>query len=318
MSYSTTAGQSTNAYGQPAAAALALGVTSVEPQYARVSPAATAKMTLVRSMPLAAFTQTAIGMDRDYIFPEEMYIRMQIAPAPRVAFAATGAADPFTGAAALTTMPTIYNLALQLATQVDPIAEASVRQKFLDGDMKFLIPYVYAWKNTTGSGTPSVQISLNNQFGNRLKRLVHVPYNAAETLNTAYDHQNLDGVKIASYQSFIDSQPLQDAVISCKQPIVDGANGMDDWRENKFFLRGSAIENSLAYYYNWCHIDSFSQPKRGKVLVPYENIIEGLDLSMPRQWTFTATAPVGLNQYTFGTFVRQVVTGPQGTQVLVA
>ena len=148
--------------------------------------------------------------------------------------------------------------------------------------------------------------------------MVHVPYHLTESVNTAYDHQNLDGVKIASYQSFIDSQPLQDAVVSCKQPIVDGANGMDDWRENKFFLRGSSIENSLAYYYNWCHIDSFSQPKRGKVLIPYENIMEGLDLSMPRQWTFTATAPAGLNQYTFGTFVRNVVTGPQGTQVLVA
>ena len=149
-----------------------------------------------------------------------------------------------------------------------------------------------------------------------MKRLVYAPFNSVESLNTAYDHQNFDGAKVTSYQTYIDSQPLQDSVLSCKQPVVGGVIGMDDYRENRMHLRASAIENSVVYYENWCHVDSFSQPKRGKILLPSENIMEGLDLSAPRQWTITAACTAAMNHYIFGTFVRKIQTSPAGTQVI--
>ena len=128
----------------------------------------------------------------------------------------------------------------------------------------------------------------------------------------------MNGAKITSYQTYLDSQPLQDAVLSCLQPVVGGASGMDDWRENRALIRGSALENSAAYYYNWFHCDSFSNPKRGKVLTPTENILEGLDLSHPRQWTLTLNATTAsLFHYVWGTFIRQVHATPQGTFVTV-
>ena len=308
-----------NAYNMAATGAAPAGcsaLTTFEPQYARVCTTAATAVVLPRSIPLGGITQTAVGMDRDFIFCEDMYIRMQIAPSSKVAYTTLSATDPTATPIALTVQPTISYMYLQLAMQVDPVVEASVRAKFMSGTLSYTIPYVYAWKNTTASGVSSVQISLNNQYGHKLKRLLHVPIASAESLNVAYDHQNLNGAKITSYQTYIDSQPLQDSQISCLQPTGTALN-MDDFRENRPLLRASAIENSLAYYYNWCHIDSFSQPKRGKVLTPSENIIEGLDLSMPRQWTLTANAAVTLNQYTFGTFIREVHASPQGTQVVV-
>jgi hypothetical protein len=222
------------------------------------------------------------------------------------------------GAAAPVAGPTLTNLYLQLAVQVDREVEEAVRAKFLSGGMSYLIPFQYAWKTTTQSGSnTSIQLTLNNQYGSRLKRIMHVPFDKDEALNKAYDHQNVDGSKITAYQTFLDSVPLQDSKLSCLQPVAGGAMGMEDWRQNRDLLRGSVLDNSLVYGMNWVHIDSFSQPKRDKVLTPTENILEGLDLSMPRIWTFTADTAAALNQYSFATFIRQVVTSPLGTQVVV-
>jgi hypothetical protein len=306
-----------NVYTGVAAVARAAAIDADDARYAIVG--ATGLATVVaRSVPLSCFTGTALGMDRDMIFPEDMYIRIQVAPSSKIGYTATNANDPFTGAAAFATQPTITNLFLQLATQVDPVLEASVRAKFLAGGMSFLIPYVYGWRNSTAIGTASIQIQLNNQYGKLLKRLLHVPFNVSETLNVAYDHENMNGSKITQYQTFLDSQPLQDSQLSCLQPVLNGARGMDDYREHRNLIRGSALTGSGSYYLNWFHCDSFSSPKRGKVLLPESNILEGLDLSMPRSWTITATTAKALTHYTFGTFVREVVSSPAGLQINVA
>ncbi len=319
MPYSTVAGAVTNVYGQPAAAAVKTALTSFESQYARVAQAAATAHTFARSLPLSAFTHTAIGMDRDYIFPEDLYIRLNVAPSSKVAFTSTSQTDPTANPAPLApnAQPTINTITMNLAMQIDPLVEASILAKFLSGQLSFLIPFQYGWRNSTATGEASIQLQLNNGYGNRLKRLLHVPFAAAESVNTAYDHQNLSGSKVVQYQTMLDGAPLQDSKLSCSQPVVGGSINMDDWRENRSLLRGSDIESSLAYYFNWLHIDAFSQPKRGSVHVPDENILEGLDLSMPRQWTFTATTAVPLTHYTFGKFSRQVVSTPLGLQVVV-
>ena len=130
----------------------------------------------------------------------------------------------------------------------------------------------------------------------------------------------MNGDKITNYQTAIDSQPLQDDRLSCRQPVAGGARGMDDWRENKHLLRGSAIKNSAAYYLNWFHCDSFSNPKReASILVPEANLLEGLDLVQPRTWSFTGDATKSLQHFTFAEFVRQVHASPLGpTEIRVA
>ena len=62
------------------------------------------------------------------------------------------------------------------------------------------------------------------------------------------------------YQTFLDSLPLQDRILSCKRPT--GMNvGSDDWLENKKFLdKRSCIVSKEMYALNWFHIDQFFEP----------------------------------------------------------
>ena len=88
---------------------------------------------------------------------------------------------------------------------------------------------------------------------------------------------------------------------------------MDDFRENRPLLRGSVLDSSAAYYLNWVHIDSFSNPKReSSVLVPESNILEGLDLTRPRTWSFTGNVVANVTHYTFAEFIREVHASPMG------
>ena len=167
------------------------------------------------------------------------------------------------------------------------------------------------------SGNSSIQISLHSGYGRRLKRILHTVFPTSEVTNRAYDHENMNGSKITSNQTSIDSKPLQDYRLSCLQPTAAGP-GMEDWRENEQFCKRSAIPNSASYYLNWFHCDSFSNPKRGSVLLPDSNIAEGLILDQPISWSFSSSAPTALNHYTFATFMRTVLATSMGTAILVA
>ena len=81
----------------------------------------------------------------------------------------------------------------------------------------------------------NIQISLSNQYGRRLKSILHTVWNSQEKYNTAYDCANWNGEKIETYQTFMDSIPLQDRILSCKRPAGALIN-QDDWAENKKFL----------------------------------------------------------------------------------
>ena len=190
--------------------------------------------------------------------------------------------------------------------------------------LRFAISYVVGFMIGTNAIAGGQQVSnmnsLNSGYVKLLKRVLYAPFLASESLNAAYDHENLNGAKVVSYRTLLDSQPLQDSILSCLQPVLNGARGMDDWRENQLQLYDTVIQNSAVYYYNWSHQDTFSNPKRGSVLIPTSNIIEGLDMSMPRQYILQANVAsnVALNHYTFASFVREVHSTPLGLEIRIA
>jgi hypothetical protein len=287
-----------------------------EPAYSRTPGALNTSMVLTRIVPLSALTHTALGCDKDYIFGEDVYIRMMIAPSYKIGFTSTAVRDPTSGPAAFAVQPLISSLVLNLAIQVDPVIEDAVRAKFNRGDMKFLIPYQYGWRYATSVvGQISIQQQLNNGYGKRLKRVLQIPFDGTEptaaSTRLAYDHQNFGADKITQYQTLLNSVPLQD------QQVVTAT--MDDYRLNMEFIKGTALRGSASYYHNWFHLDSFSNPKHCSTDVLQENVLEGLDLSMPITWTFTATANKALANYTFAEFVREVHAKPNApVEVLVA
>jgi hypothetical protein len=246
-----------------------------------------------------------MSMDRDMIFGEDIYINMMVAPSFKMGYAGYVTASPLTGAAALITPPTLSGMTVNLAVEVEPMVEASVRAKFQSGGMKFMFPYQYAWRLASASGQISIQQQLNSGYGRWLKRIIQVPFNATETgvatITKAYDHCNLGGVKISQYQTLLNSVPLQD------QQVVVAS--LDDWRVNKDYTKGSVLRGYLPYAQNWFHMDSFSSPSRDDD-TPFENVVEGLELTHPVTWTFNATAAAALSNYTFAEFIREVETRP--------
>jgi len=287
--------------------------------YARLGEPGAATV-ISRSIPLSAFTHTALAMDRDMMFGEDLVLRIRVSGHEKVAYVSDTAAHASAaaaggGAATITAVAgaKMTNICMRLAVQVDPAVEAHVRAKFDSGKMTFIFPYQYAWKVVGQAGHVAFQHNLTNQYGKKLKRFLVTAFNTAEQFSTAFDSNNLNAAKIDLYRTAMDSQPLQDEQISCKQPSTATGPGMDDFRENRHLLKGSVLDNSMTYYLNWLHVDSFSNPKReASVLVPESNLLEGLDLTAARIWSFSATAKSALTYYCYGEFIRQVHASPAG------
>ena len=117
-----------------------------------------------------------------------------------------------------------------------------------------------------------------------------------------------------SYQTFLDSLPIQDRILSCEFPFGTKLNS-DDWFENKRYLdKRSCILSREMYALNWFHIDQWNEPHDKVRSLPDVNIDEGLVMDTPKSWTISATAGTGgLVHYTWVEFMREIevtVAGP--------
>jgi hypothetical protein len=309
--YVTTAG---NVYDITAAAARALAATDDEPRYLRQSAVAT---TLVQSrkFEFSSLKGTIMASQRDIFLNDTCFLNIQTNPSSKVGFGSTTAADPLTGAAALATQPILSQICLWLAVQTDEHIASSVIASARAGKLKFQIPYTVAFRNPTTTANSSIQLNLTSQYGKKCKRIIHTVM-GAETLNTAMDHSNWNGSKIASYQTNLDSEPLQSQIVSCLQTdSVSAASKLyiqDDYRVNRQTLKGTVLRNGASYALNWYHQDNFVSPHLPPG-VSSESVDEGLDLTQPKTWSIAmTTAAVALNHYTFVEFQREVLIGPSG------
>lgn len=292
--------------------------TEMEPQYVKSSVLAKG-VTHTRNFPLSGVTGTIVGMDRDQYFPDNMYLRINTAPSGKVGFGGGVTVNDATGGVDLVTQPKLNNVYLYLAIEKDPVIIDNVMRKYNEGSLKYQIPYISSYRNAIGAGSSTIQLQLTNQLGKRLKRVLTANFNPIEKNSTAYDHSNWDGLKATNYQTYLDSQPLQDSISSCRQPDTDdlniaaqtGLQGMDDWRENSIVCRGSAIQNSASYQINWFHCDRWAE-KNMDSLVPDENIIEGLDLSTPKAWSIQQNMATASVNYSFCSFSRDLAITPVG------
>lgn len=298
----TTAVPAANNYGI-AAATLKTPLTKPDIQYALPGTLDTA-VKRHRSIPLSIFKGTILAEDKDVVFGEEMYLRVSFEKSSKLGYEGTSISDPSVNPTALSGDLNLTGIYLYIAQQVDPETELYVKERFASGNMRFLYPHVQSWRTPTqGSGDQSVTLTFAPAYGKFLKRIVHTVFNSAATANLAYDHENMDGSKISSYQTTMDTKTLQDGRLSCKQLVND------DFRENQHLLKGSALQNSAAYYYNWLHVDAFSDAR--SLPVPDENVMDGLPMTEARLWTFEGTAVIAnLIHYTWASFVREVVLRP--------
>ena len=270
-----------------------------------------------RRMPLSMFTGTLLGLDRDfYGGNQEMYLRINAGTGDKMAYTTDNIANPATGAASIPSL-TINNVCLFLAVEQNPRINADFLGRFARGTLKYTIPFTTAFKQPGGAANAqtNIQIQLSAQYGKRLKRIIHTVWNPAEKLNTVYDCNNYNGIKIVNYRTLLDSLPVQNYILSCKKPELLQLNG-DDWLENKKFLgKNSMIFNKGHYYLNWFHMDSFLEPNVRETEAPDVNFVnEGLSMHTARDWQFSALtgATAGLMHYTFAEFSRVIDVNPVG------
>ena len=309
---------------------LATAVTFNDPsccgiQHVRQSITATRGLVGVTQFPLAGVTNTILAMDRDQYFPDNMYLRINTAVTTKVAYAGTAINLPAGGPANLVAQPILKDIYLYLAMEQDNLIIESLMAKYASGNLKYQVPYTTAFRNAVGVGASTVQIQLNSQYGKKLKRVLTTFFNSNEltggaSSNLAYDHQNYSGVKVSSFQTYVNNRPLQDSLCSCVQPVTSdasiagatsGAVGLDDWRENKASCTNTAIKTSLQYQMHWFHADNFYE-KNIDSSVPQDNIDQGLSLAEPIAWSIQSNNAVGLTNYTFCHFSRDLQITPAG------
>ncbi len=270
-----------------------------------------------RQYPLGAFKGTLLGVDRDFYSPTEMYLRIVAGSSDKMGFAGTSSVNPSTGAATVASGVVVSNCYLFLAVETNAPIIAKIMNSYQSGTLNFQIPYTTAFKNigAAANAITNIQIQISQQYGKKLKRILHTVWHPTELYNTAYDCQNYNGAKIVSYQTFMDNLPQQDRILSCLRPATTNIN-MDDWLENRRFLEESVITSKEVYQLNWFHQDQFfaSLKRDDRRNVAEQNIDEGLPMSAPHQWLFsgTAGATASLVHYTFVEFARDVTVTPSG------
>ena len=303
-----------NAYGVTPSSTQVTSITQPDIQYSRVGVKGIAgaggagALSVKRSIPLSIFKETILAVDKDYISPVELQLSVWLAPSAKIGYMDVDTANAPTTFVA---QPTLTDVYLYMAIQQDATLDAYTRQKYETTGIQFMYPHVQSFRipssaSAPGTVTPmSFTVSMPPTYGKLLKRIVYAPFNAIETGPTAFDHSNMGGAKMFSYNTSLDSKKLQNDVISSTQ------TAQDDYRENRPILHGSAIRNSASYYYNWLHIDSFCNPKHD-ITVPDDNVLEGVPMTeggMPvtRQWVFEGGAAQNLVNHAWATFLRGVV-----------
>ena len=323
---SFTVTSNADVWGQPVGVKRTMGgFNPIDWQHVRASVAVATELNDFRLVKLSeAMPNTLLGMNKDLFFGNvDMFLRLTLAPGAKVCWCGTSANDPSVGAAA-TTAPAnmgngdpgvtgyyIRNLTLFLAVEQNEVISDSVRAKFNSpGGITLQMPYVVAQKYSSNALNVNFQYSFSASNGKKLRSILWSVWNntATEYYNTAYDCANWSGARITSYNTFLDSNPLQQYPLSCSQSVV-GAQRNDDWLWNKPFLEDSLIFNQGIYQLLWHHQDRFSEKPTGEQLELQDNINDGLSLgNMAHLWSVQATCNgiQNLVHYVFFTYLRDV------------
>jgi hypothetical protein len=285
----------------------------------------TGRLDRYRQIPLSAFSGTLLAVDRDFFSPTEMSFRILSNIGDKMAWLSQTPADASGVQSSILNIPantcstagqniTINNCYLYLCVEQNQDIINAMFERYRSGDLKYSIPYTTSFRLTgaASGGQTNLQVTLSNMYGRKLKRILTTMWNPAERINTSYDCSNFNGAKLSSYQTMLNSRPLQDRVLSCMRPAQLSVN-QDDWLENfKFVDKQSCYTSKEMYNLNWFHIDQFYEPRDSSQLVE-SNLSEGLDMVVPVTWQFSGVAGMtGVVFYIYAEFQREIMITPSG------
>lgn len=238
-------------------------------------------------IPLSQWKGTLLAHPQDLFFQQSVYLTVTWNTLPKIGCLGTTiaitAGQPVALASAI-----VSKLYLNCALEQNSVAQAVARANKT-------IPINFLYQNaislpSTASTTNSVQVRYSKSQGNKLRKLIVVPFNGSETfsgtagiLNGQYDHDNtpisaLEGRIISSYFSTLNGQRLEQW-----NPIIGNYEDFALYREQ---FKESVMSRSETYYRNWCVVTDFTAGR-----VPWEGgyLDAGLSLDDDLIYTFNST-----------------------------
>jgi len=311
-----------------------------EPQHLRFSSAAATNLIVNKLYPLSSFVDTALALDKDLVFGTDIYLRFQTAPLQRMVYYTTSPNNPNQNVTAYNANVIASNVFLFLAIEENITIKNSLLGSLASGGLKLAIPNCVVNRQScpVNQISNNFTLSLNKSSGGVLKRIVNALYNADEFSGPyCFDHSSVNGTKVSSFQSAINSRPLQDYV---QQPFNPDSNILpvgvvapsilgDDWREMQKYITGSALKSYSELQTHFFWMDSWGTPAFVNDHDPIEKNLDGLNMleqgdvlyTLALQSVSAATAANNLRSgmllYQFCTFIRHLHIQPSGISISV-
>lgn len=290
------------------------GTTGANDGGGAVDPTVGQSPELVVSIPLSAFKNTILDTNKDLYFNEIMTLRIVWNSTSKMFFYATSATNPTTGPGNYIQDVAISNFGLYLACDSNPDVINQLQTKIMTEGISMLIPYVHTYKQPT-TNAPNYTISqrFNTGHGRRLLKIYHAPFANPETANATYDHNNKGTAKVNRFYTTLNDTRLQEY-------DFETAN-RDDYRHLQPKLKGSVIQTSDMFYYNWVWIEDFTGYEDMSTAPDNkENLVTGIDLSKEVKWEFYAQsvnngAAATYNCYTYAVTQKLLTITSQGMTV---
>ena len=258
----------------------------------------------------------SIFQDKDTYFGQSVYLRFVFAGSGDFAFVidhANSDDDPqATGATAYSGSITLSNLYVYSAIEINPVVTQAVMDQFHAGTLTYPVDYVYQNKQYLAAATNhNLNLRINTGMGSRLKMIFTAPFSTTESKNTRFDHSAIvkagTATKVTSMYSTLNN-------LRTTQYDYSIANG-DHWLAQKDMFLGSAIQSSNEFYYNFAHIENFTNMRLAE---DQTNVVAGLPLNEEILYSLNVVTPasVAVNYYTFTICQRTLAITSAGVQLI--
>lgn len=300
-----------NIFNAATGSAIVTAPTQYEPLYLQHNTTLETPLEISKAVPYGSIKNSLFELDRSIFWGDTMVLELTTAPSSKLGYKTTSVTDPTATANAFAVQPSLTQVYLYLAVEQNDLIKAGLMEKFAQGKMSFTTNHTTVYKTvTSGSGLKNVNLQLNAQQGGKLKRILHSLWPVNETLDSAYDTNNSNGVKCTSYQSSLNSTALQEQFVNCvPTSIANPSYVQDDYRYNKHLLKDSVISNAQAYALNWFTADCFAEYSRDPSQADGATI-EGIDLILPITWQISMNLTGDMSHYTFVHALRTISIAP--------
>lgn len=258
---------------------------------------------------LGKIYNSIFSVDKDLYFGDTVYLRIIWAPSTKTYFSKAHATDPV-GGVATTRSLLIKKLKLYLCIEQNQVIVDSIVSRVNSPEtLTVQIPFIYSNKLTLNGTSQTVSVRYSSANGQLLKKIFIAPYNIVETGVVAYDHSNLASVRVTEYYTMMNNVRRQ-------QFNYRSADGTD-YFDKRHLFEGSCINNSDEFYYNFVHIEDFTNQKfADRYTKDDSNQRDGLVIGNEMKFDFVANTPAIDNAwYVYAVTLKTLSVGSAGISI---